>query len=78
MYFPIVFDKDLVFLYNFDIHFLSLDFELYKDKVSLKNLQMDQNRNEVSITISNHSSLNKGNRLNPNKIMDQLINMISL
>ena len=33
---------------------------------------MDQNRNEVSIEISNHSSLNKGNKLNPNKSMDQL------
>ena len=28
---------------------------------------MDQNRNEVSIEISNHSSLNKGNKLNPKK-----------
>ena len=33
---------------------------------------MDQNRNEVSIEISNHSSLNKGNKLNPNKSIDQL------
>ena len=39
---------------------------------------MDQNRNEVSIEISNHSSLNKGNRLNPNKSKDQLVNIIFL
>ena len=39
---------------------------------------MDQNKNEVSIEISNHSSLNKGNRLNPNKSMNQLIYMIFL
>ena len=37
---------------------------------------MDQNRNEVSISISNHSSLNKGNKFNPNKSMNQLINVI--
>ena len=78
MYFPIVFDKDLVFyiILTFISYHLILNFTRTK-YLKKSTEQMDQNRNEVSIAINNPSSLNKGNKLNLNESMKNIFILIS-